>query len=213
MKKITGTIALFMTLAMLFSVCSFNAFAELIQLPGGQIEDGIYTNTEIGMKFSCPKGWSLSSDEDLAKENGISVSELADESVMNRFMDENKQFTIMAANGEGSGITPSIKLDYLPVTEEEAKEIEENGIESYLSQEMSVGFSDSQSNAKVTDTKVETCTFLGEEMPVLKMKMKIFFIFSTEIDLLIFSRNDKFYSLMITGVDDVSQYLSMFENI
>ena len=213
MKKISGSIAFLMTLVMLFSVCSLNAFAEPIQLPGGQIEDGVYTNTEIGMKFSCPKGWSLSSAEDLAKENGISVSELVDESVIKRFMEEKKQFTIMAANGEGSGITPSIKLDYLPVSEEEAKEIEENGIESYLSQEMSVGFSDSQSNAKVTDTKVETCTFLGEEMPVLKMKMKIFFIFSTEIDLLIFSRNDKFYSLMITGVDDVSQYLSMFENI
>lgn len=213
MKKATGPIAFFMTLVMLFSVCSLTAFAEPIQLPGGQIEDGIYTNTEIGMKFSCPEGWSLSSDEELAKENGISVSELLDESVINRFMDEKKQFTIMAANGKGSGIAPGIKLDYLPVTEEEAKEIEENGMEAYLSQEMSFEVSDSQSRAKVTDSKVEICTFLGEEIPVLRMKMKILLIFSTEIDVLIFSRNDRFYSLMITGADDVSQYLSMFENI
>lgn len=212
MKKF---LAVFLTVAVFISLFSSFACAENVTLPGGYIEDNTYYSPDAGLKFKCPDGWSFDSAEDIAKSNEITVDEMSDADVVTKLLEAGKDVSmITASDGTGFGIPSTITMSCKALSPEEIEELKELGEDAFLDQSLEMSdMSASEKGVTIKNMQFGKYTFLGEETPMLSFTLKFMVVISRQVNIVMFLRNDRIYTVMIMADKDGLKYLDMFEAI
>ena len=151
-----------MSAVMLLTACSGSV--EKVEFTHGTVSGTTYTSELLGAKADFGEGWTFTSDEDLADMNGI--SDFSKESVDNAFSTNGILYDMFVANEEGDNIN---------VLFESLEKSFNTGLDEQGYVDASLTNLKTQLEAQFTVDSIEQekITFLGSEVPILKITIDI----------------------------------------
>lgn len=154
-----------MSAIMLLTACSGGVGnVEKVEFKHGTVSGTTYTNELIGAKADFGEGWTFTSDEDLATMNGI--SDFSDENVESAFSSTGVIYDMFVVNEENDNV--NILFENLERSNNAS--LDEQG---YVDASLSTLKSQLEAQFTVDSIDQEKITFLGSEVPCLKIALEV----------------------------------------
>jgi len=147
---------------MLLSACGDSV--EKVEFSHGTVSGTTYTNELIGAKADFGEGWTFVSDADLASMNGF--TDFSKENVDNAFTTNGIVYDMFVADEENN----NVNVLFESLEKSNNTSLDEQG---YVDASLSTLKSQLESQFTVDSIDQEKITFLGSEVPCLKITLDV----------------------------------------